>query len=112
MYAKARIYPYTIDHLRFDFTFLGLQCNTDNARMMVLLPIKISVFFLYCFLHKKMRVPYLNQLPLWQILNRCINKSKQASCFPKCFKANNVEVTENKDIADGFNNFLLMSGQT
>ena len=51
-----------------------------------------------------------NMKKTWQILNRCINKNKQVSCLPKCFKANNVEVSENKDIANGFNNFFVNVG--
>ena len=51
-----------------------------------------------------------NMKKTWQILNRCISKSKQVSCIPKCFKANNLEVSESKDIANGFNNFFVNVG--
>ena len=32
------------------------------------------------------------------------------SSLPKCFKANNKELSENKDIANGFNNFFANVG--
>ena len=51
-----------------------------------------------------------NMKKTWQILNNCINKNKQVSSLPKCFKANNKELSENKDIANGFNNFFANVG--
>ena len=39
-----------------------------------------------------------------------MNKSKDCSYFPKCFKTNDVDVHDDKDIANGFNIFFVNVG--
>ena len=36
----------------------------------------------------------------WKILNKCMNKNKECSNFPKCFKTNDVEIQNEQDIAN------------
>ena len=46
----------------------------------------------------------------WKLINDITGRTAAASKFPPCFNVNGVEVTNSKNISDGFNNFFANVG--
>ena len=51
-----------------------------------------------------------NVMGIWKILNTIINKQFNAPEYPTYFVSNNKHISENKVIANGFNNYFTYVG--
>ena len=52
-----------------------------------------------------------NSKETWNVLNTIINKERRETSYPDCFETDGKQITNNNDIANGFNIFFANIGK-